>query len=44
VRRRTLAAVFDRCRAFPDECLTPNPNTGEASIYMRRGLGPELAA
>jgi aromatic ring hydroxylase len=26
---QTLAGVFDRLRAFPDECLTPDPETGE---------------
>jgi aromatic ring hydroxylase len=26
---QTLAGVFDRCRAFPGECLTPDPETGE---------------
>jgi aromatic ring hydroxylase len=25
----TLAGVFDRLHAFPDECLTPDPETGE---------------
>jgi len=26
---QTLAGVFDRLLAFPDECLTPDPETGE---------------
>jgi len=26
---QTLAGVFDRLLAFPDECLTPDPQTGE---------------
>jgi aromatic ring hydroxylase len=26
---RTLAGVFDRLHAFPDECLVPDPETGE---------------
>ena len=26
---RTLAGVFDRQHAYPDECLTPDPTTGE---------------
>jgi hypothetical protein len=26
---QTLAGVFDRLHAFPDECLTPDPGTGE---------------
>src|SRR4029453_13578598 len=26
---QTLAVVFERLRAFPDECLTPDPETGE---------------
>src|SRR4029453_8509207 len=26
---QTLASVFDRLLAFPDECLTPDPETGE---------------
>jgi len=26
---RTIAGVFDRQHAFPDECLTPDPETGE---------------
>ncbi|HET8532926.1 MAG TPA: 4-hydroxyphenylacetate 3-hydroxylase N-terminal domain-containing protein, partial [Methylomirabilota bacterium] len=26
---RTLASVFDRLHAFPDECLIPDPETGE---------------
>ncbi len=26
---RTLAGVFDRLHAFPDECLIPDPETGE---------------
>jgi 4-hydroxyphenylacetate 3-monooxygenase len=26
---QTLAGIFDRVLAFPDECLTPDPETGE---------------
>ena len=26
---QTLAGVFDRLHAFPEECLTPDPETGE---------------
>jgi 4-hydroxyphenylacetate 3-monooxygenase len=26
---QTLAGVFDRSRTFPEECLTPDPETGE---------------
>jgi 4-hydroxyphenylacetate 3-monooxygenase oxygenase component len=28
---RTLAGVFDRLHAFPDDCLIPDPETGEPS-------------
>jgi len=26
---QTIASIFDRQHAFPDDCLTPDPETGE---------------
>ena len=34
---RTLASVFDRLHAFRDECLIPDPETGEPWLKNRFG-------